>query len=179
VRSTREQVELLAAMTLPPSVQIIAHEPPNPRRGNIRSEVIPQRYAFALETSCRPTSVVAEARNTATNARILSRPVPPQTLARLPKAHSRVTDTPRFTVGEVAPHHWEYVERAPADVKLGPGDVEVPVTRVFRETESVTIEPGTRLRMGPGASLIFLGKVKFRGVADALIVLEPLMDKPW
>lgn len=179
VRSTRDQVELLAAMTLPPSVRIIAHERPNPRRGNIRSEVIPQRYAFALETSCRPTSVVAEARNTATNARILSRPVSQETLARLPEAHTKVTETPRFTVGEVAPHHWEYPEFAPTDVKLGPGDIEVPVTRVFRETESVSIEPGTRFRMGPGAALIFLGKVKFRGVADAPIVLEPLTDKPW
>jgi hypothetical protein len=178
-RSAKGQIELLTPLTLTPGVRIIDHERPNPRRGNIRSEVIPEQYAFALESSCAPLSVVAEARNTATGARILSRPVTPETLTRLPKGYAKASDTPRFTAGEVAPHHWEYAEVTATEVKLGPGDVEIPTTRVFDETESVTIEPGTRLRMGPDASLVFLGKVKFRGVADAPIILEPLTDKPW
>lgn len=179
VRTAHGQLELVSPLTLTPGVRIVAHERPNPRRGNIRSEVVPEQYAFALETSCTPVAIVAEARNTATGALILSRPVTQTTLERLPQAYTEASATPRFTVGEVAPHHWQYAERAATEITLGPGDVDVPTTRVFDETESVIVEPGTRLRMGPDASLVFLGKVKFRGVADAPIALEPATDKPW
>lgn len=178
-RFAETQLELVAELTLTPGVQIIAHERPNPRRGDVRAAVIPEQYAFAVEANCKLASVVAQARSTATGARILSRPVTQATLDRLPKAYGDVKAPPQFVVGQVAPHHWDYPELALTEITLGPGDIEVPVTRVFDETETVTVEAGTRLRMGADASLIFLGKVKFRGLADAPIVIEPLTDKPW
>lgn len=178
-RFAETQLELVSELTLTPGVQIIAHERPNPRRGDVRAAVIAEQYAFAVEANCETASVVALGRSTATGARILSRPVTQTTLDRLPKEYGDAKATPQFTVGQVAPHHWAYPELALTEVAIGPGDVEVPVTRVFDETETVTVEPGTRLRMAPDASLIFLGKVKFRGLADAPIVIEPLTDKPW
>lgn len=178
-RSAKGEVELLEELTLTSGVKIVPHERPNPRRGDIRAEVVPAQYAFALETSCPPSAVVAEARNTSTSARILSRAVTNDTLTRLPKAYGDVSATPQFTVGDVAPHHWAYVSESPREITLGPGDVDVPTTRVFSPLESVVVEPGTRLRMGADASLVFLGKVKFRGQADAPIGIEPLTGAAW
>jgi hypothetical protein len=41
------------------------------------------------------------------------------------------------------------------------------------------VEPGTQLRMGPNASLIFLGKVRLMGDRNAPIVLSALTTQPW
>lgn len=175
----RVGVALERELTLIPGVRIIPHERPDPRKGDIRAETIPQQYAFLLETSCPPTAVIAEARSTATGARVLSRTPQPETLARLPKTYPAATSVPSFTVGEVAPHRWSYPDREPREITLGPGTVEVLTTRVFDETETVTVEPGTRFRMAAGASLIFLGKARLRGQPDSPITIEPLTNAPW
>ncbi len=178
-RGSDGQLTLDAPLSLVPGVRIVPHERPNPRRGDIRSETVPQDYTFLLESSCPPISVVAEARSMATEARILSRPATNDILARVPESYGKVTATPQFTAGEVAPHSWAYEDPQPREVTVGPGTVEILTTRVFAETEEVTIEPGTHLRMGAGASLIFLGKSKFRGQPDAPIVIGPLTSAPW
>lgn len=178
-RFANGELRLDGELTLVPAVKIIAHERPNPRRGDIRAELVPEEYAFLLESGCPPTSVVAEARSTATAARLLSRLMSQDSAARLPQTYLAVNQVPAFSVGEVAPHSWAYEDRHARELTLGPGLVEVPTTRVFHELDTVTVEAGTRLRMGPGASLVFLGKTKLRGQPDAPIVIEPLTDEPW
>jgi hypothetical protein len=52
-------------------------------------------------------------------------------------------------------------------------------TRVFERFETVTVRPGTRLLMGPGASLVFLGKVTFAGERHQPIEVAPLGAQLW
>ncbi|GAB4140576.1 MAG: hypothetical protein Fur0037_07130 [Planctomycetota bacterium] len=78
-------------------------------------------------------------------------------------------------------HPWKLpMPKAPDAVTLGPGVVDVPTTRRFESTTSVTIAAGTTLRLGPGASLMFSGRVQAVGTAEAPISFEPLeRDRPW
>jgi hypothetical protein len=57
--------------------------------------------------------------------------------------------------------------------------VRIEATLVFEAGETVTVEPGTQLRMGPNASLVFLGKVRLMGDRNAPIVLSALTKQPW
>jgi hypothetical protein len=176
---TKGELELLQDLGLPPAVRIVAHERPNPRRGDIRALAAPAAYEFLLITQCRPANIVFEARHAATGARILARPVTDSIIARLPRSHAPVSAVPRFAVGDVSPHAWSLTTASEREVVLGPGDVDVPATRVFGERERVVVEQGTNLRMGANASLIFLGNVKFKGTTDAPIVVSAAGKEPW
>lgn len=176
---TKGELLLPNDLSLPPAVQIIPHERPSPSRGDIRGVAAPAAYEFVLFTQCRVTNVVLEARQAATGARILARPLTDAIKARLPKAYADVASVPRFAVGDVSPHPWSFSKVSEGEVVLGPGDVEIAQTRVFGEHERVIIEPGTNLRMGPGASLVFLGAVKFRGTTDAPIVVSGAGKEAW
>jgi hypothetical protein len=67
----------------------------------------------------------------------------------------------------------------PETVTIGPGEVAVERTRVFAENQSVRVEPGTRLLMGPGASLLFLGRVEFLGTPEQPIAIEGAARARW
>lgn len=176
---TKGELLLPADLSLPPAVQIIAHERPNPRRGDIRGVSAPAAYEFVLLSQCRVTNVMLEARHAATGARILARPLTDAIEARLPKAYAAVESVPRFAVGDVSPHPWSFPTASEGEIVLGPGDVDIDKTRVFSERERVIIEPGTHLRMGANASLVFLGMVKFRGTTDAPVVVSGASKAPW
>jgi hypothetical protein len=78
---------------------------------------------------------------------------------------------PKLQRGEVGPHPWDLDEPRPEQITLGPGVVDVPTTRVFGAHQTVTVLRGSQLRLGPGASLIFLGRVEFSGTRGAPIEL--------
>jgi hypothetical protein len=176
---TKGELEFVSDLSLPPAVQIITHERPNPRRGDIRAVAVPAAYDFILLTQCPVSNVVLEGRHSATGARILARPLNDSIKQRLPKAYSPVSSVPLFAPGDVSPHAWSFSAKSEREVVLGPGDVDVPQTRVFDQRERVTIEAGTNLRMGPRASLVFLGNVKFKGTTDAPIVVAGATNEPW
>jgi len=168
-----------AELPLFPSVAIVPRRDPDERRGAVRAELVPTAYALALVSSCPPRAVVARGRHLATDSRVVSRPLSAELRARLPGQRLGPDAVPRFTVGEVAPHAWQLEAPLPRSVQLGPGEVVVGATRVFEPHETVTVAPGTHLRMGPQASLIFLGKVLFEGQPGAPIVIDSLEPKRW
>jgi len=66
-----------------------------------------------------------------------------------------------------------------ATLKLGPGRIEIPLTRQFEADQPVQIAPGTTFAMGAGASLIFKGPVQFLGSTRSPIRLLPAGHKRW
>jgi hypothetical protein len=152
---------------------------PDERRGDVRSELVPSSYPLMLESGCPPRGVTARGRHLATDSRVVSRPSSAEQRARLPARRLAPDDKPLFRVGEVAPHPWQLEPAAPLSLTLGPGEVVVEQTRVFEPHQTVTIAAGTHLRMGPRASLIFLGKVLFAGQQGQPIVVDSLGARRW
>lgn len=173
------ELVLDAELLLFPSIGIVPRRDPSERRGHVRAELVPTAYPLTLVTSCPTKTVVARGRQLATDSRVVSRPVDAELRKRLPLARLGADAVPRFAAGEVAPHAWE-LESSPArDVRLGPGEVVIETTRIFEPGQTVTVAPGTHLRLGPQASLIFQGKVLFEGRPGAPIVVDALETARW
>lgn len=173
------QVTLTQELELPPTIAIVARHDADESRGPVRAEPAPTPYPFSLVTSCRPRAVSARARHLATDSRVLARPMTEALRARLPAKRLGPQDRPALRAGEVAPHPWDLERPAPRSVQLGPGEVVIPETRVFADNETVRVAPGTHLRLGPKASLVFLGRVSFDGERGAPIVVESAEAMRW
>ncbi len=172
-------LELTRELLLYPSVSIVPREDPSPRRGAIRAAESAIEYPLELVSRCAPLQVVARGRHLASDSRVVSRPASPELLASLPAQRLAPNEVPAFRAGEVAPHPWQLSTPPERELRLGPGEVQIESTRVFEATETVIVEPGTQLRMGPGASLIFLGKVSMMGDRNAPIVISGASEQPW
>jgi CotH kinase protein len=173
------QLSLDRELALYPTVGIVPRRDANERRGDVRAALVPTSYPLTLESSCPPRSVTARGRQLATDSRVVSRPLGPALRARLPGQRLAPDDKPTFHAGEVAPHPWQLEGATPRSISLGPGELKVDQTRVFEPNETVTIAAGTHLRMGPRASLIFLGKVLFKGEPGQPIVVDSLEARRW
>jgi hypothetical protein len=173
------QLVLDAELQLLPTVGIVPRRNPNERRGDVRAELVPTRYTLTLGSSCPPLEVTARGRQLATDSRVVSRPMSAELRARLPGQRLGPNDKPAFRAGEVAPHPWDLPRDPPGAIRLGPGELRVEESRVFEPNQTVTIAAGTHLRMGPKASLIFLGQVRFEGEPGAPIVVDSLEARHW
>jgi len=178
-RGASGQLELESELSLYPSMGIVARANPSPRRGTVRAQELPIDYALELRSHCAPEHVVARGRQLASDSRVVSRPAPPELLARLPVRRLGPNDTPSFTPGEAAPHPWQLEAPAAALLRLGPGEVRIDATRIFAAGAAVTVEPDTQLRLGPGVSLVFLGPVHFLGQRQHPIVISASGAQPW
>lgn len=178
-RSRGGQLALARELPLHPSVELVARTDANPRRGRVRASVVPIAYELELHSSCPPEQLVARGRHLATRSRVKSRPAPAALLARLPERRLGADEAPRLEPGEVAPHPWTLERAEPRELSIGPGDVAFETTRVFPAHETVTVQPGTRLRLGPGASLVFLGRVNFDGERHNRIEVSRLDEAPF
>jgi hypothetical protein len=178
-RATGGQLALDDELTLYPTIAVVPRPDPDERRGEVRGELVPTRYALSLVSSCAPLGLTARGRQLATDSRVVSRPLNGAQRARLPARRLSPEDKPKLRAGEVAPHPWQLERRPARSITLGPGEVRVEETRVFKVDETVTIAPGTHLRMGPKASLIFLGKVLFDGRPGDPIVVDSLEARRW
>jgi hypothetical protein len=147
--------------------------------GPVQTVPVPARTPFEVISSCRPGSIEAWGTHLATSSRVRSRPAPPGLLARLPAAALGVDDVPRLVPGETAPEPRLLAEPVSGPVSLGPGDVAVEKTTVFEAHQRVEVAAGTRLRMGAGASLVFLGPVLLRGTSERPVVIEGAGAEPW
>lgn len=174
-----ELVELDRPLDLWPGVVLAAWTDADPATGRVRARPSPVSYPFVLRAACRPDRIEAEAVHLATGARIRSRPATDAVIARVPARRLGPDDVPRLVAGEAGPHPWSLPAPALRDVELGPGRVEVPATRVFGPGQTVRVAPGTRLIMGAGASLVFLGPLHVEGKRAAPVVIEPASDEPW
>lgn len=169
----------LDGLVLQPAVAVASRPKSSGAEGNIRTQLLPERYELSLETACPPLSVDVHAVHLVTGSRILAQPVEDNILARLPRSRSSATDAIRFAPGEVAPHAWSLERPHPSQVTLGPGTVEIAQTRVFEAHQRVKVLPGTQLKLGAKASLIFLGPTEFQGTRTAPITVERAGTAPW
>ena len=166
-------------LKLHPRVELVARADPGRAEGDVRAVAAPAGYPLEIESTCPPRSVEAWGAHLATGSRIRSRPAPAELLERLARPCLGPDDVPRFEPGEIAPDPHRLMEPAPEIVRLGPGDVEVGETRVYGPHQAVEVAAGTRLRMGRGASLVFLGPVRFAGSEREPIEVEGASTEPW
>ena len=173
------QLELKQELLLYPSAGIVARANPSARRGTVRAQELPIDYPLELRSRCAPERIVARGRQLASDARVVSRPAPAELLARLPAQRLGPEQVPALGAGEAAPHPWELPAPPASEVRLGPGEVRIDATRVFEAQQTVTVASGTQLRLGPGASLVFLGPVHFLGQHQRPIVISRAGSEPW
>ncbi len=174
-----DRVELERPIALYPAVGTIQREDANPKRGNVRTRMVPVRYSFSVRSLCQLESIEAWGEQLATGFRIWSRPAGAELLQRVAQKTLGADDVPRFVPGEIAPHPEQFDPPPPQTVRLGPGKVLVTETKVFGAQQTVLVEPGTRLIMAPETSLIFLGKVTLEGTRAKPIRIEPASSAPW
>ena len=167
---------------LSPGTRLVARSDPQPKRGTVRIELEPRTYTYHLTTPCPPHQVALVLANRTTGGSMrLALPAGVDSsavsCAELPPASS----APVFAAGQRSPHVWDY-PRAPSleIVRLGPGVVRIPETRIFAEHQQVVIAAGTRLAMGPDASLIFRGRVTGLGtMAKPIIMAAEQTGRPF
>jgi hypothetical protein len=169
-----QPLELFAA------TRIEARADPDPEHGAVRSRPAPIAYRFIVRAPCKPVTLEAVGLNLSTGARIHSRPATAEVLGDRPARQLGAGDTPAFASGESSAHPWTLATERPESIVLGPGVVEVAATRVYKPLQSVHVLPGTELRMGANASLVFLGPVAFEGTAHQPISIVAADDNaPW
>ena len=169
----------LEQLPLVPAVSIVTQVDSGGSEGDIRSEAIPERYELTVESACPVETVEVEAVHMVTQSRIVGQPVPEDLPARVPQTRPAADDVAEFEPGEIAPHAWDLLPPPAERVTLGPGEVEVAESRVFGAHERVEVLPGTRIKMGPKASMVFLGPVNFRGTRGKPIEIVRATGAPW
>jgi len=160
-------LELLSGAVLEP-------RPPNRRRGAVRLADQARRYRFFIDGGdCAAEGVRVRGIDLLTEEELVREGTlsdassPPED--EVSPCRSPVAP---LTAGAVSAHPWCFPEEPVGVVRLGPGTVEVPETRIYRAGQRVEIRPGTTLRMGPGASLVFQGPVIAEGTEAAGIRVE-------
>ncbi len=162
-----------------PGVRLIPRHD-EPRRGTIRLVSEARAYTYFVRFGGRgPNRVRVMVENTVTGALSAFDLVPSQSgvASALPAAPPRaglpaVTSVPAFVGGEQSPHPWAFPPPALDEaVTLGPGRVRMNTTRKFGPEQSVTIAPGTRVELGPEASLVFAGPLRAVGTQAQPIVI--------
>ena len=150
---------------------VLEARPPNPQRGAVRVATQPRRFRLFIHgRACTPERVRVRAVDLLTDAPVV------REVSWDSPANAALNEEPRcdFAVepgqaGFASAHPWCHPAPAAGLVRLGPGLVDIPETRVFHAEQKVEIRAGTTLRMGPGASLIFLGHLRAEGTAEARI----------
>lgn len=136
--------------------------------GPIRTEREPRTYRYFVVSSSGPTPpVTIELASVVTGATTSRTP----SEGALPNVRTSTAGSKwAFVAGESSPHPWSFEQRPRSTtVVLGPGDVVFDRDRRFERHESVRIQPGTTLQLGPKVVLGFRGRVDARGTASAPI----------
>jgi Right handed beta helix region/CotH kinase protein len=109
-------------------------------------------------------------------------PLPPDQL----KFYNAVRGNPIGPSGEIpspAPvltfHPTSLSQPRSEDVTLGPGLVEVKADLYVQAPASLTVKPGTDLRLGQGVSIVSTGPVLMLGTEQKLITVRASSDRPW
>jgi hypothetical protein len=161
-----------------PGVRLEAHGAP-PHRGRVKAQPDPRRYRlFIVSDRCQPHQLRVQGTSLVTGHGFDIR-TGSSTRSEAPSPLLSTACDPgyREDPGQTSPHPWCHPEPVPQTVQLGPGVVEVPETRVFSVHQSVVIAPATSFRLGPRASLIFLGRLEARGSDREPIRFQPLAGR--
>ncbi len=138
--------------------------------------VVPEarRYRLFIRAQrCAPAGVNLQISNIATGESFPIHVNPSSREVKPSPLQSQCTDTFRVEAGQSYPHLWCTSEEKPQKLVLGPGDVEVSETKEYSKLQAVTIAPGTTLRMGQNASLVFRGRLDARGTRELPIRILP------
>ncbi|MCA9150090.1 MAG: right-handed parallel beta-helix repeat-containing protein, partial [Planctomycetales bacterium] len=65
------------------------------------------------------------------------------------------------------------------DVEIGPGEVVISANVFVQADQTLTIHPGTQLRIAPGVGIYSRGKVLAQGTAQSPIEITGTSDEPW
>lgn len=77
-------------------------------------------------------------------------------------------------------HPWTFTPEPEGKIRLGPGVIELKKDLYIGPRQSLIVEAGTTLRLGPDVSILSHGKVSFTGDATRPIVVERLNPtKAW
>jgi len=148
-----------------PGTILVPHPDPDAKHGRVRIEPDPRRYGYLLETpGCEPSRVSLEVsdRVTGESSRLTPSRAAPAAADELPEVDS----VPRLEPGQRSPHLWDFPPNPErSEIRLGPGEVRFDVSARFAEQESVVIEPGTSLLLGPAVTLVFRGPVHAAGTS--------------
>ena len=135
--------------------------------GNYRLVVSPLEYDYIIDTHGGTVDdVKIQSQNVVTGQSLGT------TYEPIPERIARET---------ISLHPWELPpEPARQSVSLGPGEVIITRTEIYPEHISLTILPGTTLRLGESVSLFCYGKVTSKGTHDEPIRFQPLdPGKAW
>lgn len=157
-------LELLPGIVLEPTK-------PNRKRGDVRIRSQARRYRLYVHGSgCVPARIRVRAVDLLTETTRISEASPAAIPTPTAWMEAPCTPTvPPGVAGYTSNHPWCHPAPSAGLVRLGPGTVRIPETRVFQPDEQVEIAPGTTLDMAADASLIFRGPVIAPGTAEAPI----------
>ncbi|HSA21964.1 MAG TPA: CotH kinase family protein, partial [Myxococcota bacterium] len=165
---------VLAPLVLEPVARLV--ERPG---GELRAVPAPTRYSLRVASRCAPLSVEACGARLDDGSRVRSSPRSPEAPALAAPVQPEPAHVPALAAGESGLHPWSLAPSAPEVVSLGPGEVPVEGQRVYARHQAVVIEPGTTLRLGPGASLIFLGTLEVRGSQESPVQVVASGGEPF
>ena len=155
--------------------RLVGRAEPRPKRGRVRVVNESRTFSYLLQCDCPPQEVALILDNRVTGgssrlALLVERTAYAHKTDTLPPAES----VPSFASGQRSAHPWGFrIQPSPEIVRLGPGIVKVPETRVFRPHQEVIIAPDTKIAMGENASLVFHGRVTGEGTVAHPIVVGP------
>lgn len=155
-----------------PGIVLVARPDGDEKHGRVRAQAEARHYSYLLSTpDCAPseTAFILDNKVTGASSRMIAAgPGRPDQMESLPPAG----DVPRLAIGQRSPHLWAFGPvPLSEEVALGPGVVRLSRTRVFLPHQTVTIAAGTRLELGPDASLVFFGPLHALGTDGRPIVI--------
>ncbi len=139
------------------------------KNGNIRVKSSPANYLFFLKgIKHKINSITFRGKSLVTNSLVSSLLGKP--LTKLPEIARG--GKKGIGAGITNLHSWLNKKSNQKTLKIGPGNVTYKNSAIFSSFEKVIILPGTNIKMEKNASLIFLGKVEFRGTSHNPILIS-------
>ncbi|MFH1532846.1 MAG: CotH kinase family protein [Pseudomonadota bacterium] len=170
--ATGPDAEIGLGLELLPGI-VLEPRPPNPKRGAVRVADQARRYRLYVHgAGCTPERVRVRAVDLLTEAPLTREAAPGSALVPPGAVGPCGSAVLPGQAGFASVHPWCHPAEATELVRLGPGIVYFPETRVFQAGERVEIRPGTTLQMLPRSSLVFLGPVRAEGTEAAPIQIR-------
>jgi hypothetical protein len=176
--TTASDVTLPVPVELFPAFGAETVDLPDDENGGIRFAPVSSRFELRFESKCGIEAMTITGVQLSTGSMVRAKASAGR-VSGLQAGELPGSRVPSFEVGEppyVAPPRW-LMDRQP--VRVGPGRVAVPETRVYSSDEDVEVEAGTEIEVGTGASLVFLGRVRMLGTEARPIVVRGADAIPW
>jgi hypothetical protein len=183
-----EGTEVTPGLSLSPGLVLEPLPSPSAARGRVSMATQARRYDFLVlhGGGCRLARLSVELVHELTDRTQVLELAPQDAtapmLADLARIPGPTACTPLAGVAEPgrrSVHPWCLPTDPTGPVVFGPGEVRVDTERVFWPGQPVTIRPGTRFLLAPGASMIFFDRLTAVGTAAQPIRFERAGDAAW